>query len=154
MPTIKLEDGTLITISQESYDTLAKYAVQKKGRVKRGEYYYFIDSKGLVNRNEEDDDDWDDYRYLTGNYFYTKEEAEQHLEYVKALGRVTRRIEELNVGEDGNWLIYLRKGRKFFIPDNVQGYLYAFKLPYCATEQIAQQIISEYESDLKMIFGV
>ncbi len=80
------------------------------------------------------------------------EEAEKHLKYVKALDRVTRRIEELNGGEEGKWIIYHNEWFKINCIDKIVEY--GFKLPYCATETIAQQIISEMESDLKIIFGV
>ena len=157
MPKITLADNREVEVSDEMYKSIEFYAtltkpVQKKGRVEEHKKYFYVDDQGYVLWSYERNDKIDDYHYLTGNYFHTKEEAEKHLEYVKALGRVTRRIEELNGGEEGKWVISY-KNNKFGLAGLIEG-KFAFKLPRCATEVIAQQIISECESDLKVIYKV
>jgi hypothetical protein len=144
--------GESLTATDEQLKKIKEILGVKKGRVEIGCRYYCVTDHGYVDFLKEMGDPVDNYCYLTGNYFLTKEEAEKHLEYTKALGRVTRRIEELNGGEKGKWMIYFSFLNRFTFAE-FQGEI-AFKLPYCATGDIAQQIIKECESDLKMIFGV
>jgi hypothetical protein len=105
--------GESLTATDEQLKKIKEILGVKKGRVERGGQYWFVGSNGYVFELYEDFDSCEcDYRYLTGNYFHTKEEAEKHLEYTKALGRVTRRIEELNNEKEGWWIITLNSEKK------------------------------------------
>ena len=83
MPTIVI-GGESLTATEEQLKKIKEILRVQKGRVAKGEYYYLVDCYGRVCNFLDEYDNGDDYRYLTGNYFLTKEEAEKHLEYTKA----------------------------------------------------------------------
>ena len=57
----------------------------KRWRAREDDEYSFLSSAGSIGRSTEQADAIDDYRYNTGNYFFTKKEAEQHKAYLLAL---------------------------------------------------------------------
>jgi len=57
----------------------------KRWRSENDGVYYYMDDCGKCDSAYEGYGSIDDYRYNTGNYFFTKEEAEQHKAYLLAL---------------------------------------------------------------------
>ena len=57
----------------------------KRWRAREDDEYSFLSNAGYIGRSTEQADTVDDYRYNTGNYFFTKKEAEQHKAYLLAL---------------------------------------------------------------------
>jgi hypothetical protein len=57
----------------------------KRWRFENDGVYYYMDDCGKCDSAYEGYGSIDDYRYNTGNYFFTKEEAEQHKAYLLAL---------------------------------------------------------------------
>ena len=121
-------------------------------RAEKGGYYWIVNQFGVVCRMTENNLPIDDYIYSTLNYFQTKEQAEAYKEYLLALGKVTRRIWELNEEEE-------EEGFKYFIGytgeysttwchENYDG---LFKIPYMASKEIAEKIISELTPELDVI---
>lgn len=162
MKTYKLDN---IEISEDQIRKLIKdhpELIEKKSgkpwRAEKGEYHYIVDSCGYVCEEYEDGDIADDYHYLTGNYFATKEEAEACKARQEAIGRVTHKILELNDGDykDSNnryWAILARNNN--LMPSSTpMGEYYAITLPYIASREIAEQIIKDHEADLKIIFNI
>ena len=60
-----------------------KYGVKKRWRAKQGEYFYYIDFLFEVEQTVEAFVEGDDAIYKSGNYFETKEEAQEYAEYIK-----------------------------------------------------------------------
>ncbi len=93
-------------------------------------------------------------------YFKTKKEAEAHKEYLLAVGKVTRAIWEANGDWRPKWnYIY---GEKRFIHWDYEGErcgVSAFAwsspliIPYIKDRETAEQIIKDYEPELKTIFN-
>lgn len=57
----------------------------KRWRAKKGESYWFIENTGLPYEDKESGCLADDCRYTFGNYFNTREEAINHIDYLIAL---------------------------------------------------------------------
>lgn len=57
----------------------------KRWRAEMGKLYYFIDATFCANREEDIYTPMDNYRYNIGNYFRTKEEAEEMAGRIKAM---------------------------------------------------------------------
>lgn len=60
-----------------------KYGVPKRWRAEDGNYYYHVDDEFIIQKEVEDYMILDNNRYNTGNYFRTKEEAEEYAEYMR-----------------------------------------------------------------------
>lgn len=136
----------------------AGYVKQKKEykrwRAKKGQSYgYFIDGRVFVAW--EYGDEFDNARYVEGNYYQTKELAQKALDRQLAIVRVNDRIMELNEGREGlAYIDYNISTREFNKWTFVGGFKKAQHLSLIANETVADQIISECEDDLKIIFGV
>lgn len=168
MPKITLENGKEVIISQESYDALAE-AVKpvKDWRAEKGDYYYYVDDLGEVDGDEEEVYDSDDYRYTTGNYFQTKEEAEAYRDEQlangprnKAIRRVNARIKELNDGWVADWSDTDQKKFTIYWASAVKDFsvtydddIFCLSLSYIKSQEIANQIIDEMRDDLLVILG-
>ena len=95
-------DGHKIEMSMDKNQLAALTAEQtkpKRWRAKYGDVYYFVDSDGPVESNEEVGDEHDDYFHASGNYDKTKEEALQRRADNLGRMRLRDRIAELN----GDW---------------------------------------------------
>ena len=56
---------------------------KKRWRAERGEEYYYINFQLKILFDEEDFAEIDKERYDVGNYFETKEEAQEYAEYMR-----------------------------------------------------------------------
>lgn len=63
-------------------------------RVKKLNQYWYVDEQGDYNNQSEYWVEHDYWRYLTGNYFLTEEEAREYRNYLKALGEIRDYIKE------------------------------------------------------------
>lgn len=122
-----------------------------------GHDYYYISGVGHVY-----DDFWDDSQFVDrgrfeiGNCFQTNEEAEQVVEYLKALavvrGDATSKFEKAR----RNWRVYYDSVYKYLaIESNFSDINNGiFGLPYFATEEDAQRSIELHRNEWLTIFGV
>ena len=118
-------------------------------------YYCMVDSGPVV------DDYWNDVgidheRFDIGNCFKTKEEAEQVVEYLKALAVVRGDATTKFVKGKNNWSIYYNFANNrldvkigTYCADNG-----IFGLPYFATKEDAQRSIKQHKKEWLTIFGV
>ena len=65
----------------------------KRWRAREGDEYSFLSGSWYIGRSTEQADTVDDYRYITGNYFKTEKEAEQHKAYLLALQTIKDDVE-------------------------------------------------------------
>lgn len=127
------------------------------GRVKEDEWYFYIDdTEGII----EDTDNYvtkDNNRWYLGNYFHTEKEAEKYRDYLKAVATVKMAILKAN----GDWVAdwndedqekygILYYGKKFMSWTS-GGYKELQVIPYCASEEVAKQIIKDFEKELEII---
>ena len=85
---------------------LEEKKITKSGKRWRGvnnRFYWYIESDCEVYGEYETDDDYDNARYETCNYFRTKEEAEKTVEKIKIYTRLKDLALRLNKGEKIDW---------------------------------------------------
>lgn len=135
-----------------------------KWRAEEGKPYWFINDFEHLIMETECLRTSDNYRYLTGNYYKTREEAEQALEVIKAKGRLEHshyaleygfksalnfRNDTISIGtfEEINYL--------FVNKTKTLQYYYIPKLDmwFCTSDSL-YKFIKENEKDLKTVFGL
>lgn len=118
--------------------------------------YYCIGSDGSIY-----DDDWADLssdrdKFEIGNCFQTEEEAEQVVEYLKALAVVRGDATSEFVKYNDNWFIGYDSEHKsidaFCNPYTARNGI--FGLPYFATEEDAKRSIEQHKNEWLTIFGI
>lgn len=134
----------------------------KPWRAEVGQPYWNARDWGFVSFMTETECELNDYHYLTGNYYRTREEAEKALERQKAIGRVTHRIYELNDGWEPDWSDENQEKYNIHYDHEVEEFDWSigrylnpqFILPNMASQEIANQIIAEMKDDLRLIWGL
>lgn len=121
-----------------------------------GKTYYFVDDWGRAVSKLWEDSLYSQWRYNTLNCFRTEQEAKSYRDYLIAVGKVTRRIWELQGDWDygaGNESIGI-----YIIDWHINGFsIEEFevgsitKLPYLRSRNLANQIISELTPELEII---
>ena len=75
----------------------------KRKRLKRGEIFWYLDEFGEVGETYESYSKEDDFNYNVGNYFKTKEQAENYIEKLLIEQELKDIALELNKGEETDW---------------------------------------------------
>jgi hypothetical protein len=162
MPTITLENGSKVELSQEGYDNLAKAVKPKRWRAESDDIYYCInDVSGIVDSS----DFWlpgDDWRHSQRNYFKTREEAEHYKKRLGAIAEYRDLIEKLNDGWEPDWdsvelkhlISYSHEFKQF-----ERGFGTKFQVKetwyYLKSEKLAEQVIDTLgEEKLKLVFDI
>ena len=144
-----------------SEELLGESKSWKPWRAEDGDEYFMIWSKRNCLIVYEHNDDYDDYKYLTGNYYQTKEKAEQANLISEAKGRLNFKMLELNEGWTPDWaddqqnkysLYHDHLSKKWKIV--YYSLLQHFVWPYFPTKQLANQFREEMESDLNLMFSI
>ena len=121
------------------------------------EHYYFINALGMVG-----EDIWSDSvsidreKFDLGNLFQTKEEAEQVVEYLKALAMVRGDATSKFVKGKGNWYVYYEADNNRLIVNSLYYQINhgVFGLPYFATREGALRSIDLHKKEWLTIFGI
>ncbi|WPC07988.1 hypothetical protein [Globicatella sp. PHS-GS-PNBC-21-1553] len=150
----KLEE--LETKIKELSDEIEKLKAEeesKEWKPKHGDYYWFVDSDGVIHKTE-----WNTFgihrrRYLIGNVFKTEEEAEFRVGQLKVEAELRRFARPFKIGGKNYTLQHWGKGDKIDITffEAVQcGNI------YFPSEEIAQRAIDTVGADRikKYYFGV
>ena len=119
--------------------------------------YYYVCSNGRVSEYVWLGSQRLDYgRFEIGNCFQTKEEAEQVVEYLKALATVRGDATSKFVKDGNNWCVYydtnlnsIHSSISCTMLDNG-----IFGLPYFATREDAQKSIEQHKNEWLTIFGI
>ena len=130
----------------------------KRWRAEKWKNYWCIDSVWYVDSYIDDNDMADNFRYSTYNYFKTKEQTQEYLDYITALATVNNKIDELNDGWEHNnelarYYIYYSNDEYGVDFVNVDWYISPLVIKYAKTEAISQQIIKDYKKELDIIFN-
>ena len=75
----------------------------KRWRAKKNELYWFISSAVTVSSSREENDPVDETRYRIGNYYKTREEANEAIEKMKIYMQLKDLALRLNEGEKIDW---------------------------------------------------
>lgn len=137
--------------------------VKKKGRWKPefGEPYCYVDDWREVNVDEFTDHIVDLSHYQQANCFKTKEEAEAHLKYLKALGRINEYCWD-NWYFEPDWkdleqlkhYIYFDHKDKKARNNRTCTYSQLNAIPCLPSLQACEDVIKHCNQDLKIVFGV
>ena len=132
-----------------------KQSFKKWRAEKEGEYWY-IDTEGHLMSDRDTTHQFDNYRYLTGNYFQTGQEAITYKKLQEAIGRVTHAIIEANEGKSGNYAIVWRNGKydTLLVDYEPHNTTVPLSMPPVLSEDIALSIISSHKEDLDLIFNL
>jgi len=162
MKTIKLADGTDLTLSDGKYEEFKKQFSTPENvrwRAGRKEEYWFVDEEGDAWDCIETDSTKDEWRYNTGNYFKSESEAEHHKQVLLA----TQKIKDyaLQFGYTPDWsnvdefkyeVIYYHDIKKLNVYIRTSSQFST--LPYYRTSDDAYKAIKELEAEYKLVFGV
>lgn len=159
MHTLTTEQGIKIQVTDEQYAQLVPS--HKKWRAKQDEEYFFVALVEEIGCSCERGTLGDNYRYLIGNYFKTKEEAEQHLAYQKALGTLTHAIYERNAGWEADWVDKKQDKWRIWYDHCDSMFMVSWSTAakemnnfYCASKEIAESITKDFPEELKVVFNV
>ena len=123
---------------------------------KMDQEYYCLGNNSSVIPDDWCDLDIDRDRFKIGNCFQTEEEAEQVIEYLKALAVVRGDATKKFVKGERNWFVFYNVTADYLD----FGYDYSdirngvFGLPLFATEEDAQRSIELHKNEWLTIFGV
>ena len=90
----------------------------KRWRAKLDDKYFCVTGCGEADYSYENNDEFDNYRYKTRNYFKTEEEAEEYQEIINTYYDLMDLADELNNGEKIDW--YDKIQRKYYIYFDLQ----------------------------------
>lgn len=148
-----------ISISMQSEGGEEPKPSFKKWRAKSKGTYHYVNDLGQINISREENRYDDNYRYLTSNYFQTREEAKAYKARQEAIGRVTHAIIEANDGWVPDWIndfsaynIIVEHGVVMNVTHCTLQSPTLF--PYCKTKEIARSIIASHKEDLDLFFNV
>ena len=140
---------------QKELDKLTELISKKDIRFKPGygEFYYYLDSLGFIQRTYWNDGPMDSYRYSVGNCFKTEQEAYGYKENLITKQQLKDLALELNNGVEIDWsddkqlkfYIYLGKFQQDLDQDNNIGCLDIGQV-YCIDESfldVAKERIGE-----------
>ena len=160
---IKIGDRK-IELSEESARNIEEQFKEKKSykrwRADVGGVYYHSDGGDFIYTAKECRDSIDESHYNSGNYFKTKEEAEQYSRYRILTQKIKDRIAELNEGWTPDWsneterkfLIYRSYIDAIFSTSNHYYYQSANSSLFLKSKELAEQIIEEFGDDLMVLF--
>ena len=75
----------------------------KRWRAQEDKDYWYIDSDCEIYKEFDRNDDYDNARYIIGNYYKTEEEAKKVVEKIKIYTRLKDLALRLNEGREVNW---------------------------------------------------
>lgn len=129
----------------------------KRWRSENDGVYYYMDDCGKCDSAYEGYGSIDDYRYNTGNYFFTKEEAEQHKAYLLALQTIKDDAEgwlpDWEDGRETKWHGYYsylsnKLNINYYSSHQIQGVI------YFETEEKLQHSQKVHEAEWLTVLGV
>ena len=92
----------LVKTLENKYNELSK-PKNVRWRAEKDERYYLLSNEGFIGHNFEDSRPYNNYQYNAGNYFKTKEEAEQHKNYLIITQKLKDIALRLNNGVEIDW---------------------------------------------------
>lgn len=149
------------TILIDGVEYTGELVEKKKGkfRAKKHEKYWFMSRNGMIDWGYEVNLATDNLLHLIGNYFATKEKAEEYKAYLEALGRVTHAVYEMNDGWEPDWsdivkrkwYIYFDNSKNTWGTDYNITYQYPLVIPYIKSVDLAKKLIKDHLTDLEVI---
>lgn len=132
------------TILTDWFEELPGYAVYKKWRASFGGEYWFVDDGGRILPTRDLDSSVDDYRWRTGNYFKTENDAKLYRRYLEAFNLLLDDACGGNYVDGGdNWVAY------YDCDEKMNKYEYTDDSDFISMGGIWFQDISDLEKSLE-----
>lgn len=103
----------LVKILENKYNELKDKPKNVRWRAEKDERYYLLSNEGSIGHNFEDSRPYNNFQYNVGNYFKTKEEAEQYKSNLIITQKLKDIALKLNNGVEIDW--DSEKQKKYFI---------------------------------------
>jgi hypothetical protein len=154
-------DGVELYLSDEQIQELVKQSEKKEKSYfepSSGQTYYYIsDEKHIYPKSFMHS--IDNYRISQGNCFPIEKEAEKHLEYLEAMGRIRIAVWEANEGWKPDWSNHDEKKYYFYYDLYKKNWCinYIWDTPnledtiFYQSFEIAQKILTSHEADFDII---
>lgn len=140
--------------------SLENVEVQKFGRVKNNEIYWFVNYEKLIDSDIESGHVVDNERYECGNYYLTKEDAiisEKQIRLFRLLDRFSRQngwSDELwKNSKIAKYYIYFDNNYKSIKTESVHISRYICQV-YFVSESVAQQAIEKYHDLIMEVMAI
>lgn len=166
MKTIKLENGQEVQISDESYKALQAGVQSTRWRAEYGEIFWFCNGRGITDWSYDTRHTFCSQRHEIGNYFWSKEEAENSrfsYRYQKAYQTILDDVNRAWGGEkidwedrkQGKWEVGFNWVDKDFWLNLVLGEnLQSQGAIYFPTRESAQQSTEIHKEEWKIIMNI
>ena len=145
------ENCELLTPHEDETNT-PEETEYKPWRADVGGCYYYISDEGSIYIDAESWSKFDDYRYNTGNYFETKEEAEHYKEFQLAKQTLKNDakgfVPNWNNPFEAKWQVYLNGLLKTEDNYNAKDMNLAF-----ATKEDAQESMYKHEKEWQIVLN-
>jgi hypothetical protein len=145
-------DREFILVTQHECETEPKETEYKPWRANKHEKYWFLNGGGITTFAIEEDDLYDNYHYASGNYFETKEKAENYKDYLLAKQTLKNDakgfVPNWNNPFEAKWLVYLNGLLKTEDNYNAKDMNLAF-----ATKEDAQESMYKHEKEWQIVLN-
>lgn len=163
MKTIKLENLS-VESSDESYEKLKKQLMPKsewRFVPEKGEIYFTVDGRE-IHKSTWTNHDVDKLRLYTDNVFRNEEEAEKHLEKIKARADIIDYmyandmilIHDWKDGNQEKYVLSYDNSKETFWVDSSYNIHQLYPLPFINSIKNAEKLIDKKEKELRIIFDL
>lgn len=129
-------------------------------RVRQGDEYYFIDVDGDKDNLTDDRDEFDDYKFYSGNYYKSEEEVEKAIKKQEAFNRIMKYVYDNNLPLTLDWTnpaqqkhqIFYNHDKEALDSDYCKQYQLSVALPYFRSSEDARRVIADCKKDLEIYF--
>jgi hypothetical protein len=130
---------------------LQKPDAYKRWRAEMGGKYYLITDQGCASGSNDLRTDIDNFRYISGNYFKTREEAEKYRDRLVLLQELKDFAEgyEFQDGQKNYYIYYDYKDNKFIV--GLYSMVQGISNVYFKTYEKADEAIKHFGDRLKLL---
>jgi len=154
---VEIPDEKLI---EAGWTPPAKKEVKKRWRGDDEHPYFYINLYGNVTSAPESRYTEDNARYLLGNYYSSKKEAEKARDKQLAYMRLQDALLEYSDGWEPDWsdgehakyVIYWNHRRRAFVAD--KRFEWQYEGVFVGTKEACERLIKEHEDDLRAVWGL
>jgi len=129
-------------------------------RVRCGEYYWFINTRGCAHKAKEDRDFEDIYRFSIGNYYHVEQEAKAALDKQLATMRIFDKLRELEGDWEADWGDLEQNKYTYFVrSDNINTVFWCQNrssndLRWYSSKETIDWVFDNMMEDLKLAWNV
>ena len=152
---------SMLNLIKDDFEKRKVEPVKKRWRAREVGAYYSTNAEGLVGKKIERNNDVDDHRYKSGNYFKTEEEAIKHREVTYARQRIFDALRDA----EGIWVALWgnNKQRKYAgyyqhtrrrVEINLWSEAQYQEPQWYSSEPAWEAVIVSHKADLFLVWGI